>query len=714
MAGAQKDSDAAAGGVEEPPLAEPASPEAPSAPAIAADAVDLKAIRSAVVDAAGVSAGLWLSYLFVLFYLLIAAGGVTHRDLFLENPIKLPFLGVELPLRGFFWLGPALLLVVHAYVLQHFVLLASKAGIFDAQLRAQIEDAEVRAQLRRQLPINIFVQFLAGPREVREGWLGFLLRPIAWITLMIGPVALLVFFQLQFLPYHDTWITMWQRIAVVIDLLLLWLLWPTVLYGEAPQGGLAAHRIGPGLVLASISLVSVVLVFTIATFPGEWLNQNLPELRFPLVLAATPDRQTSLYELFVAGNVDDVARKPTSLWSNRLVLLGFDVIDHAKFDTEAKIAAAPEMASLRGRHLEGAVLFGAILRKVDFTGANLQDASLVRAQLQDATLARANLQGALLPFAQLQGASLDYAQLQGAFLDNAQLQGASLENAELQGAILDLAQLQGASLFGAKLQGASLPSAQLQGAWLAFSQLQGASFHRAQLQGASLSGAQLQGALLDDAELQGASLDGAQLQGVSLRQAFVWRADVRDTHAEWARIEGAETSPKRSCGSGGPEDVGAVCDWGDTLDSLKRLIEHDVPERHGRTAIIARFEQDLDPAKTLDGEQEMARHWIELQGASPEPDLYEEKLADAWREIGCAADGAPFVLTGLIRSLSSEFLKSPFAKDSVQVPTLAAAFLREDCAGARGISEDTRTKLMKLRDATPQTSTQPNTQPAKP
>ena len=290
MAEAPKDRDAGAGEAGEPRPTEPLSPEAPSAPAIAAKADDLEAIRSAVVDAAGVSAGLWLSYLFVLFYLLIAAGGVTHRDLFLANPIKLPFLSVELPLKGFFWLGPALFLVVHAYVLQHFVLLASKAGIFDAQLRAQIDDAEVRARLRRQLPINIFVQFLAGPREVREGWLGFLLRPIAWITLMVGPVALLVFFQLQFLPYHDVWITMWQRIAVVIDLLLLWLLWPTVLYGEAPQGGLATHRVGPGLVLASISLVSVLLVFAIATFPGEWLDRNLPRCDFR---SSSPQRQIS-------------------------------------------------------------------------------------------------------------------------------------------------------------------------------------------------------------------------------------------------------------------------------------------------------------------------------------------------------------------------------------------------------------------------------------
>jgi hypothetical protein len=67
---------------------------------------------------------------------------------------------------------------VHAYVLLHFVLLAGEAGDFDAELKAQIIDEEVRRRLRRQLPSNIFVQFLAGPPEVRKGVLGFLLRII--------------------------------------------------------------------------------------------------------------------------------------------------------------------------------------------------------------------------------------------------------------------------------------------------------------------------------------------------------------------------------------------------------------------------------------------------------------------------------------------------------------------------------------------------------
>src|SRR5271166_5013094 len=172
--------------------ARPADP-----PPLPAKANDLEALRKAVEDAANASGNLWLSYLFTLFYLLIAAGAVTHQDLFFEKPVKLPFLSVDLPLRAFFALGPPIFLVLHAYVLLHFVVLAGKIGAFDDALRDQVPDEDTRRRLRRQLPSSIFVQFLAGPREVRHGVTGLLLPLVAWISLVIGPLVLFLFFELQ-------------------------------------------------------------------------------------------------------------------------------------------------------------------------------------------------------------------------------------------------------------------------------------------------------------------------------------------------------------------------------------------------------------------------------------------------------------------------------------------------------------------------------------
>ena len=106
--------------------------ETPSAPALA-KAADLEAIRKAVDDAASVGGALWLSYLFVLFYLAVATGTVTHADLFFENPVKLPFLNIELPLLAFFFLAPVLFIIMHAYALLHLVMLTKKAKRFHQQ-----------------------------------------------------------------------------------------------------------------------------------------------------------------------------------------------------------------------------------------------------------------------------------------------------------------------------------------------------------------------------------------------------------------------------------------------------------------------------------------------------------------------------------------------------------------------------------------------------
>jgi hypothetical protein len=81
-------------------------PPVPDPSKIAAEADDLEEIKKAVENAASVSGGLWLFYLFVLSYIAIAAGAVTHEDLLLIRPVKLPFLNVELPLKAFFALAP--------------------------------------------------------------------------------------------------------------------------------------------------------------------------------------------------------------------------------------------------------------------------------------------------------------------------------------------------------------------------------------------------------------------------------------------------------------------------------------------------------------------------------------------------------------------------------------------------------------------------------
>src|SRR5215472_4208722 len=176
--------------------------------------------HKAIEDTAAVGAGLWLSYLFVLFYLAVAAGAVTHADLLLQKPVKLPFLNIELPLLAFFDLAPLLFLLTHAYTLVHLKLLADRVAQFNEELRASPEADP--ALWRRRLPNNIFVQFLGASEQDRYGPFGLLLAMIFWVTLVIAPIALFLLLQIQFLPYHSRWITWTSRIVLTLDLGLLW------------------------------------------------------------------------------------------------------------------------------------------------------------------------------------------------------------------------------------------------------------------------------------------------------------------------------------------------------------------------------------------------------------------------------------------------------------------------------------------------------------
>ncbi len=414
----------------------------PDLPAIAEKADDLEEIKKSVEDAASVSGGLWLSYLFVLSYIAIAAGAVTHEDLLLERAVKLPFLNVELPLLAFFALAPFVVLIVHAYALLHFIMLGKKASRFHKELWRQFPDSEtdtqkngaasdgaqkdIRDKLRRLLPSNIFVQNLAGPPELRTGIFGWMLKLIALTTLVAFPVLVLLLLQIQFLPFHAVTITWAQRVVLILDIVFLWLLHPPILadlsaesFGRARI--LARILRGFGLALAGVmSIAALWFSIVVATIPGEWQEAALAALDQPLWWVAD-DKQVSSHVLLFAGDVDQTTRRRKSLFSNTLVLPGFNLYEALKVDDPKKLAWKDHFFDLRGRHLEHAVLTGANFIKADLTGARLQGASLVGTQLQ----------GALLEDAQLQGAYLDGADLQAAMLDRARLQGASFVSAQL-------------------------------------------------------------------------------------------------------------------------------------------------------------------------------------------------------------------------------------------------------------------------------------------
>jgi uncharacterized protein YjbI with pentapeptide repeats len=723
------------------------APAASDRPPIAAKADDLEAIKKAVDDAASVGGGLWLSYLFVLFYLAVAAGAVTHADLFLENSVKLPFLNIELPLLAFFLLAPILFLIVHAYTLVHLVMLTDKAKRFYRALDDRDVAVTVRENLQWQLPSSIFVQFLVGlePKNFRQRAFRWLLWFMAWLTLLIAPVLLLLLLQVQFLPFHWGVITWTHRIVLLLDLVLMWWLWSMILTGRGKKGRLAPWAWS--LVGFGLAACSLIFSSAIATFPGEWQADLLAEWDQPEWAVAA---RNALF-----NSTPDVITHRRFPFSNTLVLPGFNIYEGLGIDDPEKVEWRDFVFRARGRDLRGAIFDLANLPKVDFTGADLRGASLFSAHLEGASLAsplvetgplwtvarsthgpprpRINfdrLRHASFGGAQLEGAILDHVHLEGASLDDAQLPGASLADARLEGATLAGAQLSGASLQGARLDGADLDNAQLVGAWLFGAQLQGASLVNAWLQGANLSFAQLQGALLVGAQLHGAELDNAQLQGTSfvgaqlqgasfkyavleatdLSGAFLWRTNRPDSPPAIAaiRMSGESWLPEWI----NPDDKDPKRRaWGDKIyQALQAMIEsvppleklRDAALEHIRSLDCSNYDKtrlaSCDPRSPLPPE---ATAWqVALKRASVDDDDYTAALTSVLRGLVCSGgDDAPQVLRGLSRTVFARYQSrledaGPMAIDLIKDLTKKD---NKDCPVAASLTDADRAKLQQIK-----------------
>ena len=375
----------------------------------------------------------------------------------------------------------------------------------------------------------------------------------------------------------------------------------------------AVHRRGILVVSGILSLVPIIFVFFISTYPNEWLGAKARQFA-----------GVSLLHDFLFEGEPDVAGRTSSWFSNRIVLPDQTFVDPDKID---KIEVSH---SFEGRDLRRAILNRSDLRKANFTGALLSGASFLGADLRNAFLgcpraekepkldSCAQLQEAQFELGNLKGAILVGAQLQGANFVTAQLASADLSNAKLQAADFSQAKLQGAYFLGAKLQAAKLVNADLEATYFFLADAQGADFTAAKLQGASFSHAKLQGAIFDGAEVDGSTFVSARMSHVSpnLKNSLVYFGDCDTDTMPWTGSPDANfTAWVDKALAGVPEHL-----LREAKDRLSSRI--NVPEN--------RFEQICRDAR------------YNLPN--------EEEVANFLGNLTCSRISAPDVARGLIRN----------------------------------------------------------------
>ena len=430
----------------------------------------------------------------------------------------------------------------------------------------------------------MFAQILVGTTP--ERWLDWLLRATAWITLALGPIGIILEFQLKFLPYHSRLVTGTHRLLLFVELAIAFVLFPLVFHaGQVFSSKKVVWQAARVVAYAPFGFVALFLAF-----PGEphldllknllrmgnspfcktilRMNDHL-EVSFLAHNEGTPNFQPNFQGRDLnCGKFDrsDFSRFQFTRVQMREASLKSATLDHANF-IEAQLQGSDfSNARLNNAMLEGSNLNETTLEGADLTDTKLGGAFLINARLNNATLIRtelkgaqlagakfygarlegANLEGATLNVAKLDGTDLSAAQLYGADLGETQLERVKLAKMNLEGAKLDLAKLVYADLSDTNLRRANLKAANLNHAVLNNAELQKADLFEAKLGDASLRGAKLQGATLSGADLGGADLSGAQFQGADLRFAKLrdaknlGKADLRGARLENADLRGAD------------------------------------------------------------------------------------------------------------------------------------------------------------------------------
>ena len=645
------------------------------------DPYDVAALEKSLNDSASRVSTIWVSFLIFSLYLVTAAGTVTHKQLFLDEPTKLPIVNIELPLWWFFFLAPILFVIYHAYVLMQVILLARTAATYNEAVSNISErdglSLEENASLRQRLANTLFAQILAGSPREREGVFGWLLRAMAWITLAISPLLILLAFQFVFLPYHSPLATWMHRALIALELAMIFFLWPMVFdprwelrwpawrneiaREDKPRQRGVARILRRALMPIAVCALFATLSLALATFPGE------PHVN---LLSGHPVWEVRC-ERWLGDRFD------------RLQLAQLDAVDDEKLAKIESFAAQRHKFAFESRRTR-------TLQDRDFACGNFQFGdfrrmSLNRSSFVGANLSFASMRGVSLAGAELQGAELSLADLRSAELEGANLQGANLFQTQLHGAFLANAELQGAQLISTYMKGATLAGANLQGARIDYAQLAGSSLDKALLQGAIVTNSKLHLVSLRDTSLQGVNFENSNLGGAIIVGAKVWR--TRNVDCEQAEVKGVDFGgPQFPAGRTMAHYI-AASTVGIPRADTTRPSEEYAPVGDRRAAAVRRMQIGLEGPND-DAAETAAKTWrdCEQQALNSGSEPFEKKRVAFLRALVCTSPDGPDIITGVVMNWLN--LQAIIDRSGVAEP-LAKGLLGEDgseCAVTKSLS----------------------------
>jgi len=404
---------------------------------------------------------------------------------------KLPIIGTEIPIVGFYTFAPILLLGIHLYFQLHLQKFWEALGDLPAIFPDGVAfERRISSWLLTDIGRHYFPRLRRLPSRLRRmRWM--IANALLW---WMVPLTL-VLLWLRYLKRHDLPGTLMHvdliGTSIAVAVAFRWFTSLTLRQRKAPNRRSRVRSVSM-TILAVAARACVIGALWFAFF-----RLSVPaaggHLRRPVSCNDLEARHGSPgWVLYTGGERQGAESEPEpepwmsrigGNWASRI----FRFLDYwPNADVAfADISTPPQ--NWTGKEID--LVKGANIQDVDLQAAFAAESLLAKSQMQRATLCGANLIGA-----DLRGAGLEFADLEGVVMRGAKLQKAHLSSA---------------FMWGVRAQETDFSGADLQGSCICHSDLAAADFHGAGLNRADFGGAKLSGADLSDTDLRHADLRGA-------------------------------------------------------------------------------------------------------------------------------------------------------------------------------------------------------------
>lgn len=400
-------------------------------------------------------------------YSLLVISSISDTDLFGDTSrIELPFLDIELDASKFFWIAPAIIVVLNAFL--HLVTISAARIVISESPPQSIRDLASRAPLYLRWAFCVSTADRTPPVQYFTSLVAILVLPTTCLALM-------------------WWCTHTMHLRELSAFLGLCLVSVPVVHL------VSCHALRPKqsqnssvLLLGAAAAGSISLLLT--TFIDHARTQDSENVLFARAdldhgsMIARPEGYVPRFVWVAAYLKTNGVRNESpdretleDLWFDQRQyyllensILNLDDADLRRGDMNHAFLAGVYVreADLRQTVLtradmESVDASGSDFRQADVSGGHLEQAYLRDANFAGARMSRVGLQESHLSCANFSDANLDSARLDGAFMDSARFHDADLEGASLVGAYAKRADFRGAAMAEADLRGAILWGADL-------------------------------------------------------------------------------------------------------------------------------------------------------------------------------------------------------------------------------------------------------------